>query len=83
MRWGWLVGAVLLAAAALSVWFAFRSPEFVAGLTAIAAGAAWRALAPKVAQQMPEEEEAEFQREFRAGRGDAFLRRRRGQPPKG
>lgn len=51
MRWGWVIGAVILVVAAASTWFAFQSPGFVAGLTAIAAGAAWKALAPAVLKQ--------------------------------
>ena len=39
MRWLWLAAAVLLIAAAVSVYAAFQRPDFVAGLTAAAAGA--------------------------------------------
>ncbi len=40
----WLAAAVLLAAAAFGVWWAFQSPQFVAGLVALAGGAIWKAL---------------------------------------
>lgn len=46
MRWLWLAGGLLLAVAAAATWFAFHDPRFVAGLSAIAAAALWKALAP-------------------------------------
>ena len=82
MRWLWLAGAALFAVAALAGWWAFQSPEFVAGLTAVAVGAAAKAIVTKAGARMPPEEEAEMQREYRAGRGDEWLRnRRRGRKP--
>jgi hypothetical protein len=39
----------------------------------------WRYLS----KRMTPEEEADYQKAVRAGRGDEWLRRRRGQPPKG
>ena len=45
MMW-WIVGLVLLACAGGGVFLAFRSPTFVAGLAAIAASAAWKAILP-------------------------------------
>ena len=80
---GWAVGAVLLAVAALAVYSAFQSPAFVAGLTGLAAAAAWKAIAPAVAKRMPPDEEAAWRPAEKAGRGDEFLRKRRGAPPKG
>ena len=82
MKW-WLAAAAIFLVAAGSVWFAFQSPEFVAGLTAIAVGAAWKALAPKIAQRKTPEEERAHQKAFRAGREDQFHRKRDGRPPKG
>jgi len=79
----WLGGAVILGVAAISVYWAFQSPTFVAGLTALAAGAVWKALAPAIAKRMTLEDEAAWQAAERAGRGDEFMRRRRGAPPKG
>jgi hypothetical protein len=45
-KWLWIAAAVLLAAAAASVWFAFQRPDFVAGLVAVAVGALGKALWP-------------------------------------
>ena len=45
MNW-WIVGLVLLACAGGGLFLAFRSPTFVAGLAAIAASAAWKAIIP-------------------------------------
>jgi len=75
VRGGWLIAAVLLFVAAASTWFAFQSPEFLAALGTIAATAVWKAVAPAIAQRMTPEEEAEFRREQRAGRGDEWLKK--------
>ena len=40
--------AALLVVAAISVYVAFQRPEFFAGLTAVAAGVAWRAVWPEM-----------------------------------
>ena len=45
----WLAGGALFVAAALSVFWAFRSPDFVAGLAAIGAAAIWKAVSPALA----------------------------------
>ena len=45
-RWLWIAAAVLLAVAAVSVWFAFQRPDFFGGLAVLAIGAIWKALAP-------------------------------------
>lgn len=50
----WLAGAALLGVAAFAVYGAFRSPTFVAGLTALAAAAAWKAVAPTVTKPLSE-----------------------------
>lgn len=44
----WLGGAVVLAAAAAGVWWAFQSPTFVSGLVVLAAGAIWKAILPSL-----------------------------------
>lgn len=78
MRWLWIGGAVLLGIGAVSVYLAFQSPTFVAGLTALAAGAVWKALAPAVAQRMTPEQEAEFHKATRrAQEWDPFNKRPR------
>jgi hypothetical protein len=83
MRWAWLAGAALFGVAALSVYWAFQSPAFVSGLAALAAGAAWKAIYPAITKRLPPEEEASWRDAERAGRGDEWLRKRRGAPPKG
>lgn len=82
MKW-WLIGAALFGVAALSVWVAFQSPGFVAGLTTIAAGMAAKAIVTKVGKRMSPEDEAAWHAAERRGEGDEWLRRRRGAPPKG
>lgn len=72
----WLSGALLLLVAAAGVWFASQSPTFVAGIVALAAGAAWKAMAPKVARRMSPEQEAEFQRCMRRGGEWDHIRKR-------
>ena len=79
----WVIGAVLLGAAALGAYWAFQSPTFVAGLTALAAAAAWKVIAPAVARRRAPEDEKKDAAEYRAGRGDQYWRRRTGAPPKG
>lgn len=79
----WASGAVLLGVAALGFYWAFQSPTFVAGLSALAAAAAWKAIAPAVAQRRAPEDEAKDRAEHRAGHGDDYWRRRSGAPPKG
>lgn len=79
----WLVGAVLLGVAALAVYGAFQSPTFVAGLSAMAAAAAWKAIKPMIVAQQSPEDLAKTRDEFRKGHGDDYWRRRSGGPPKG
>ena len=60
MKWLWIGGAVILAVAAVSVWYAFQRPDFVAGLAAVAAAAAWKAIAPDLLKRMDAETEARW-----------------------
>lgn len=76
MRVIWVIGAVLLAVAAAAVWFAFQRPDFVGGLIAVAAAAAIKAALPQITKRMPPEEEAEWRKAERAGRGDEWLKKR-------
>jgi hypothetical protein len=46
MRWLWLAAALLLGVAALAIYQSVTSPAFVAALTAVAIGAAWKAMLP-------------------------------------
>lgn len=68
MKWLWIGGALLVLVAAAAVWYAFNDPAFVAGLSAIAAAAAWKAIAPEIAKSSPEtqarrDEDAKLDRE--------------------
>lgn len=83
MRWGWLVGAALLGIAALSVYLAFQSPAFVAGLTGLASAAAWKAIKPVLAKPEAPEDRAARQEAYRRADGDGDWRRKTGAPPKG
>lgn len=74
----WAVGAVLLAAAALGVYLAFQSPTFVAGLSALAAAAAWKAIKPVVTKPMTPADTAAKNAAERRGQGDNWIRRRLG-----
>ena len=67
MKWFWLIFAVLTAAAAATVWFAFQSPDFVAGLTAIAIGAAVKAVMPVIAKPMSQADQKAFRDCVRRG----------------
>lgn len=74
-----LVGLGLVAGAFI---FARRPDfwiEFALRIVTILFPLIWRYLA----KRMTPEEEADYQKAVRAGRGDEWLRRRRGQPPKG
>ena len=73
----WLVGAALLGVAAFAVYGAFQSPTFVAGLSALAAAAAWKAVKPVIAKPMTAEEIEARQKAYRRG-DDGWLRRRNG-----
>lgn len=84
MRWLlWLAGAVLLGVAALGVYMAFQSPTFVAGLSALAAAAAAKAIREVIVNPRDPAELVQDQHEFRAGHGDDYWRKRSGAPPKG
>ena len=57
MKWFLIIMAALLVVAAISVWYAFQRPEFFAGLTAVAAGVAWKAIWPEMFRSSPETQE--------------------------
>lgn len=63
----WLIAAALAAVAAASIWVAFQSPEFVAGLTVVAVGAAVKAAAPVVTKRMSQDHEKAMRDCFRRG----------------
>ena len=54
----WLVGAALFGVAALSVYGAFQSPEFVMGLFGAMLVAGYKAIEPVLAKRMTPEDEA-------------------------
>lgn len=75
----WAAGAVILAVAAVAVYGAFQSPTFVAGLTALAAGAAWQAIKPAVTKPLSEADTKAKNAAVRgADGGDNWIRRRLG-----
>lgn len=69
MKWVWIGAAVLFGIAAVSVFFAFQRPDFVAGLTAAAIaaafGAAWPGFLRIFRRKSPEEEAADRDRDRR------------------
>ena len=83
MNWWWLIGAALLGVAALSVYGAFQSPDFVMGLFGAMLVAGYKAIEPILAKRMTPEDEASWRAAERAGRGEEWRRRRLGLPPKG
>lgn len=79
MNWiGWLVLLLLIAAAGTSVWFAFHSPKFIAGLTKFASRQAWKAIKPVIVTPMTPEETEAKNKAVAQGRGDEYTRRRQG-----
>lgn len=83
MRWWlWLGLAVLFAVAAGAVYAAFQSPAFVAGLSAMATAAAWKAIKPVIIKPMTDEDREAWRKAELAGRGDEWRRKRLGLPPK-
>lgn len=82
----WLEIALLISALvglAAGAFLVAQRPAFWFGLGTVALKAAWPYLLRYFGARMSPEEEADYQRAVRAGRGDEWLRRRRGQPPKG
>jgi len=79
----WAAGAVLLGVAALGVYWAFQSPTFVAGLSALAAAAAWKAISPAITKPETPDDRVKRIDEYRKGHGDDYWRRKTGAPPKG
>ena len=77
-----LVAAVLIGVGA-AAFLVMRSPAFWADAGKQLFNALLPAVLKYLGKRMSPEEEADYQRAVRAGRGDEWLRRRRGQPPKG
>ena len=79
MRWLWIGAAVLLAVAALSVFWAFQRPDFVAGLTTAAVAAVVMAFLPNLKgllRRKSPEAEAEDHRLAREGKSGGINRGR-------
>ena len=73
-----LIGAVLVGVTAGTV-LVVRNPNFWGGLIV----GIVNAVMPYMAKRMTPEEEAEWRKAERAGRGEEWRRRRLGLPPKG
>lgn len=71
-----LVAAVLIGVGA-AAFLVMRSPAFWGDVATELATKAWPQLLRLLTKRMPPEEEAEMQREYRAGRGDEWLRKRK------
>jgi hypothetical protein len=69
MRWLAFAAFVILVVAAVSTWFAFQRVDFVGGLAAMAALAAWQAFAPRLFRRNPAKEKAARERHRRARMG--------------
>jgi hypothetical protein len=76
VKWLWIAAAIIVLAAAAGVWFAFQRPDFVAGLTAVAAGALWKALGPNLLKRKSPEEEAIDRQRVREGLSPIWKRPR-------
>lgn len=73
-----LGGLLLLGVAAFSVYYAFRSPKFIARLTRFASRQAWRVMKPVVTTPMTPDETKAHNQAQRQGRGDEFIRKKLG-----
>ena len=77
-----LVAAVLIGVGA-AAFLVMRSPAFWYDVGAQFLNKAWPQILAVLTKRMTPEEEAAYLKEYRAGRGEEWLRRRRGAPPKG
>ena len=66
MRWAWLIGAILLAAAAAGVFWAAQDPKWFVGLVAASIASLGRAVWPLLRRYTPKER-AEMRRRIREG----------------
>ena len=74
----WASGAVLLAVTAFGLYMAAQSPTFVAGLSALAAAAVWKAIKPAITKPMSEDEAKARDAATRQGRDDERVRKKLG-----
>lgn len=78
MNWiFWLILLLLVVAAGSSIWFAFRSPKFVARLTEFASKQAWKAIKPVIVKPLTPYDLEARQKAYRQGNDD-WLRKRNG-----
>lgn len=75
--------AILLLGIGAGGYLVAQRPTFWAGLAVVLITKAWPYISAYLAKRMTPTEEAEWRREVLAGRGDEWLRKRRGAPPKG
>jgi hypothetical protein len=73
----WLILLLLVVAAGSSIWFAFRSPKFVARLTEFASKQAWKAIKPVIVKPLTPDDLEARQKAYRRGNDD-WLRKRNG-----
>jgi hypothetical protein len=66
MIW-WIIIAVLIVALGGGVFFAARSPTFIAGLVSLATTAAWKAFMPRIFKRKSMEEEVEWRQTVSEG----------------
>ena len=68
MNWiFWLILLLLVVAAGSSIWFAFRSPKFVARLTEFASKQAWKAIKPVIVKPLTPDDLEARQKAHRRG----------------
>ncbi len=60
MRWLWLIGLLLLAAACGGLFYAFSNPGFLVGLAGAVGGLVWQAIAPQITKRMTPDDEKAF-----------------------
>lgn len=79
MNWiFWCGGLLLFGVAALSIYYAFKSPKFLAMLTGFASRQAWKIVKPVIVPPLtPDDLEAKNKAE-RSANGDNWIRRRLG-----
>lgn len=68
----WIAGLVLLAVAALAIWFNFSDPKFVAGLVSVVIAA----IMPVILKRMAPETEARWRDAMKRGLGWDSIKKR-------
>jgi len=73
----WCGGLLLFGVAALSIYYAFKSPKFLAMLTGFASRQAWKIVKPMVIKPLTPDDLEARQKAYRRG-NDGWLRKRNG-----